>query len=162
MASTTLDFSSPAVHAAESRKDRKETCNQCRERKVRCDGRLPSCHNCQRLGFVCTSQSQADRRTSTSQTIEGVISRPQKLRGSKACLECRLQKTRCSGASPCSNCQRRGLKCAYPQLKRSFRQVSSAMSSSSAQIDPPAESTAESNNPPDSVVPPSSRPLPRR
>ena len=96
--------------------DRRQTCRQCRQRKVRCDGKLPFCHNCERLGFTCTFQARLDRGPDL------VIPIPGKLRGSRACVECRLQKTRCSGTSPqCNNCLRRGKSCVYPQLKRPIR-----------------------------------------
>ncbi|KAF4985185.1 hypothetical protein FDECE_16748, partial [Fusarium decemcellulare] len=43
---------------------------------------------------------------------------PPKCRGTKACLECRAMKVRCSGDTPrCSNCQRRNKQCTYSSSK---------------------------------------------
>lgn len=44
---------------------------------------------------------------------------PGRRRGTRACINCRLQKARCSGETPqCNNCQRRHLECHYPALRR--------------------------------------------
>ncbi|KAJ4316202.1 hypothetical protein N0V84_007984 [Fusarium piperis] len=43
---------------------------------------------------------------------------PPKCRGTRACLECRAMKVRCSGDTPrCSNCQRRNKQCTYSNSK---------------------------------------------
>ncbi|PYI11716.1 hypothetical protein BO78DRAFT_403104 [Aspergillus sclerotiicarbonarius CBS 121057] len=44
---------------------------------------------------------------------------PERCRGSRACINCRLQKSRCSGELPqCTNCQRRHGECQYPASGR--------------------------------------------
>lgn len=84
-------------------------------RQVRCDGAVPCCRTCERLRFQCSFQNDG------TQPVSGYTPRlPPKCRGTKACLECRAQKIRCSGDTPrCSNCQRRNRQCSYASSKGS-------------------------------------------
>ena len=78
--------------------------------KVRCNGQYPACSNCSRLDFECSFQLAAGQ----SAMIPHVFDPPRKYRGSRACLACRTQKTRCLGEMPvCSACQRRNRTCIY-------------------------------------------------
>lgn len=83
--------------------------------QVRCDGTVPCCRTCERLRFQCSFQNDG------TQPVSGYTPRlPPKCRGTKACLECRSQKIRCSGDTPrCSNCQRRNRQCNYASSKGS-------------------------------------------
>ncbi|KAF4990060.1 hypothetical protein FDECE_14510 [Fusarium decemcellulare] len=93
------------------------TCTQCRARKVpntqlfvRCDGGPNPCSNCERLNFACSF--------ATSESP----SRPERRRGTRACLQCRTQKSKCSGELPaCAACRSRDKTCVYPDLKRPSR-----------------------------------------
>ncbi|KAJ5167828.1 uncharacterized protein N7482_003422 [Penicillium canariense] len=76
-------------------------CFQCRFRKVRCDRRPGRCTNCERLDFSCSFQrDQAGPTTYLPDLRETVADRPERRRGSQACIECRRQKARCSGEFP--------------------------------------------------------------
>ena len=58
-------------------------------------------------------------------------------KGSRACAACATAKTRCTGETPCSRCQQRGVQCAYPDLVAETQTlVQNAMPSNDAmQID---------------------------
>ncbi|KAK6828889.1 hypothetical protein RU639_003372 [Aspergillus parasiticus] len=85
---------------------RHRTCQQCRLRKVRCDGRRGICGNCDRLQFACSFQNL----DSSSPALE----RPERLRARQACSRCHSLKVRCSGHLPaCIRCQKRGRECVY-------------------------------------------------
>ncbi|KAI1874707.1 hypothetical protein JX265_004915 [Neoarthrinium moseri] len=103
---------SPAPHIADSSK--RQTCLQCRVRKVRCDGRHKVCRNCERLDFECSFQQ------SPGQSAAQQGSRlPERRRRMQACLSCRSKKIRCLGELPeCSNCVKKGLGCAYPEPRK--------------------------------------------
>ncbi|KAJ5925487.1 hypothetical protein N7454_008126 [Penicillium verhagenii] len=89
------------------------SCFQCRCRKVRCDRRQDKCENCERLQFSCSFQKRVG--PVTLQAGPKAPGHPERRRGSQACIECRRQKSRCSGESPeCANCQRRQRRCHYP------------------------------------------------
>ncbi|KAI8324096.1 hypothetical protein GQ54DRAFT_252107, partial [Martensiomyces pterosporus] len=46
----------------------------------------------------------------------------QKRRLNQACLLCRRKKIRCDSSHPsCSNCQRRGIQCIYPEVRKRGR-----------------------------------------
>ncbi|CAI7609580.1 unnamed protein product [Penicillium pancosmium] len=96
-------------------------CFQCRCRKVRCDRRPGCCVNCERLDFACSFKKNTsiltNRRPSPKETVQN---RPERRRGTQACIECRRQKARCSGELPeCTNCHRRQRSCQYPQVNQS-------------------------------------------
>lgn len=119
----------------------KETCRQCRFRKVRCDGKHneKGCGDCERLKFDCsfvttagpqnvpaiqtTTSTYADSRSAANApppnptTVEAgrVVERR---RTSKACAYCRQQKVRCSGGTPCLACKKRGASCIYGTDRR--------------------------------------------
>ncbi|KAK7961751.1 uncharacterized protein PG986_002576 [Apiospora aurea] len=116
--------SSPASISNLSTK--RQTCLQCRIRKVRCDGQPATCNNCQRLGFDCSfSQTVVHSAAALSRARNGPatgLQLPGRRRRTKACVHCRTRKTRCLGESPeCSNCIRKGLVCTYPASSASNR-----------------------------------------
>ncbi|KAL6360732.1 hypothetical protein LRP88_06439 [Fusarium phalaenopsidis] len=89
----------------------KAACVQCRVRKVRCDGTVPRCRTCERLSFQCSFEQDGSHGQYAPRL-------PPKCRGTRACLECRAMKVRCSGDTPrCSNCQRRNKQCTYSNSK---------------------------------------------
>ncbi|KAL1869611.1 hypothetical protein Daus18300_005465 [Diaporthe australafricana] len=101
----------------------KETCKQCRFRKVRCDGTRgdKGCGDCDRLKFACSFVAPLPPPTPTS-TAEGepadhpspTSDRPvERRRTSKACIACRQHKVRCSGGTPCLACKKRVVTCVY-------------------------------------------------
>ncbi|KAK7408600.1 hypothetical protein QQX98_009248 [Neonectria punicea] len=118
----------------------KAACVQCRVRKVRCDGTVPRCRTCQRLQFQCSFEQDG------SQPVSQYAPRlPPKCRGTKACLECRSMKVRCSGETPqCSNCQRRNRECHYAGSKNSPPKTTAVASSSR---DGPAASDPTDSSP---------------
>lgn len=102
----------------------KETCRQCRFRKVRCDGKHgeKGCGDCERLKFACSFVTQPAPPTPTASTAdEGSADQPspasdrpvERRRTSKACAACRHQKVRCSGGTPCLACKKKGATCIY-------------------------------------------------
>lgn len=102
----------------------KETCRQCRFRKVRCDGIHgdKGCGDCERLKFACSFVTHPAPPTPTvSTTDEGSAEHPsptsdrpvERRRTSKACAACRHQKVRCSGGTPCLACKKKGVTCVY-------------------------------------------------
>ncbi|KAK7994429.1 hypothetical protein PG991_016017 [Apiospora marii] len=106
---------------------KRQTCLQCRIRKVRCDGHPTTCGNCQRLDFECSfGQTVVGSAAAISASQERVtgLQLPERRRRTKACVQCRARKTRCLGETPeCSNCVRKGLVCTYrtssaPEKKR--------------------------------------------
>ncbi|KAJ5722990.1 hypothetical protein N7488_001025 [Penicillium malachiteum] len=122
-------------------KEKKQTCLQCRKRKVRCDGEINGCSNCERLDFSCvfvssnnttpssTSISNADlflKNAPQECATGGATSRTkytigsiERRHGLRACRPCRASKSRCSGSLPtCRQCERRGLDCQYAPSRR--------------------------------------------
>ncbi|KAI1078763.1 hypothetical protein F5B20DRAFT_203051 [Whalleya microplaca] len=98
-----------------------QTCQPCRVRKVRCDGRRDVCQNCERLGFTCSFQDlgspNPDAESMTS------FSLPRR-RVRLACANCHSRKARCSGEHPkCARCQAQGIECVYKPTKRSAAAV---------------------------------------
>ncbi|ROW02508.1 hypothetical protein VMCG_06000 [Cytospora schulzeri] len=102
----------------------KETCRQCRFRKVRCDGihGEKGCGDCERLKFTCSFAAHPVPPTPTVPTAEeGTSDHPsptsdrpvERRRTSKACAACRHQKVRCSGGTPCLACKKKGVTCVY-------------------------------------------------
>ncbi|CAI6089183.1 unnamed protein product [Clonostachys chloroleuca] len=84
------------------------TCNQCRMRKiqVKCHRESSSggCLDCQRLSFDCSFVSNT---TTSNLALER--------KRNRACIECRSQKTKCSGDLPCCDgCKKRAKDCVYP------------------------------------------------
>lgn len=135
----------------------KETCKQCRFRKVRCDGKRgeKGCGDCDRLKFSCSFVTPLPPPTPTS-TTEGEPSdhpsptsdRPvERRRTSKACIACRQHKVRCSGGTPCLACKKRVVTCVYGTdgRRRSSRATTGAGSTAGTPTDsvfpPVAEST---------------------
>ncbi|KAF3763971.1 hypothetical protein M406DRAFT_51556, partial [Cryphonectria parasitica EP155] len=130
----------------------KETCKQCRFRKVRCDGRHgdKGCGDCERLKFACsfvvgepttptTVYGFADSSTSLPSPALEAGRIVERRRNSKACSNCRQQKVRCSGGAPCLACRKRCLPCVYGA---DGRRTSRAVTGSAAGT--PTESTFSS------------------
>ncbi|RAL03918.1 Zn(II)2Cys6 transcription factor [Aspergillus ibericus CBS 121593] len=93
-----------------------DPCSQCRSRKVRCDRKRHTCGHCERLKYPCSFQTEV-AVPSRPRTYEDDL--PERRRGSRAYINCRLQKSRCSGELPqCTNCQRRHRECQYPASGR--------------------------------------------
>lgn len=87
-------------------KKRQDICDTCRARKVRCDSSRPTCGNCERLGFACTTTGQFEQ--------VGRVSNHERRRARQACTNCHNLKARCSGQKPqCTRCLDRGLNCVY-------------------------------------------------
>ncbi|TPX14756.1 uncharacterized protein E0L32_005151 [Thyridium curvatum] len=108
----------------------KQTCRQCRSRKVRCDGNRDGCGHCSRLGFDCSFKAREtgaglhtpESRGSADHPETAESSRPPKRRVTRACVRCRQQKIRCTGTLPsCINCVRRNQQCQYAAPKRPLR-----------------------------------------
>ncbi|KAI0482845.1 hypothetical protein GGR56DRAFT_621837 [Xylariaceae sp. FL0804] len=110
-----------------------QTCHQCRVRKVRCDGGPSACANCERLKFACSfarprprpgpeAEPPASSPGGREEPSSSDLVDPGRRRATRACAECRVQKTKCSGEAPsCASCVRRGRPCAYPESKRPLR-----------------------------------------
>ncbi|KAE8153839.1 hypothetical protein BDV25DRAFT_15217 [Aspergillus avenaceus] len=61
--STSMDSSEPPVSAA---------CEQCRNRKVRCDRQLPQCSNCEKAGVMCEFPNRSKRVNPVKQLVKDV------------------------------------------------------------------------------------------
>lgn len=117
----------------------KETCRQCRFRKVRCDGKHGErgCGDCERLRFDCSFAAAAEPATPSAVQPAAAATRAESIgsslpspttteagrvverrRTSKACTHCRLQKVRCSGGASCTACKKKGLACVYGTDRR--------------------------------------------
>ena len=103
------------------------TCNTCRARHVRCDGRQSVCTNCERLGFPCSYEEKkspdelhVDVGDHAGDSGGGGVGIPRR-RVRQACSLCHAKKARCSGTLPkCDRCQVQGLDCVYRPNKRSL------------------------------------------
>ncbi|CRL20059.1 Fungal transcriptional regulatory protein, N-terminal [Penicillium camemberti] len=94
----------------------KQVCQQCRARKVGCDGRLSTCRNCERLGFQCSfTPPDESLRVAGARSGPSTDERPERLRGRSSCSQCRVRKVRCSNTHPqCANCIKYNRPCSYP------------------------------------------------
>ncbi|KAI1320510.1 hypothetical protein F5Y16DRAFT_83460 [Xylariaceae sp. FL0255] len=94
-----------------------QTCNTCRLRKVRCDGRRDICQNCERLGFTCSFQETGSPHPDTDSVTS--FSLPRR-RVRLACTSCHSRKARCTGETPkCARCVAQRIECIYRPTKRS-------------------------------------------
>ncbi|CAG7978436.1 unnamed protein product [Penicillium nalgiovense] len=73
-------------------------------------------HEAQHIGgqalqcSTCTREfTRSDTLRRHVQTVHGIAEPPPQIK--HACTHCRNQKTRCHGGPPCTNCQRRGIRC---------------------------------------------------
>lgn len=125
----------------------KETCRQCRFRKVRCDGKHgeKGCGDCERLKFTCSFVVVIDpadpttTQTTTTTADSSISSQPsptleagrvvERRRTGKACTHCRQQKVRCSGGAPCLSCKKKGTNCVYGTDRRRGSRVATSGSS---------------------------------
>ncbi|KAK9425290.1 putative Zn(2)-C6 fungal-type domain-containing protein [Seiridium unicorne] len=114
---TSIATASPAPSPAAtntSDSSKKQTCLQCRVRKVKCDGRQKTCQNCERLEFECSFQQSPGQPAAPY-----AAKLPERRRRMQACLACRSKKIRCLGELPeCSNCTKKGLVCSYPEPRK--------------------------------------------
>ncbi|KAJ6023671.1 Nitrate assimilation regulatory protein [Penicillium herquei] len=82
----------------------REICFQCRNRKVRCDGKKGGCENCQRLQFKCSFaedfKNAAYRPYDRSAQENGDLPVLAQLRPQGACALCYKKKTKCSMGFP--------------------------------------------------------------
>ncbi|KAI0748054.1 hypothetical protein C8Q80DRAFT_1169835 [Daedaleopsis nitida] len=86
-----------------------QTCAACRERKVRCDGNLPTCG-------PCTKARKPRECTYTVATAIAATPKGEYLKKGAACAPCRRKKKKCDANRPyCSTCQTAGKEreCAY-------------------------------------------------
>ncbi|RDW66779.1 hypothetical protein BP5796_09528 [Coleophoma crateriformis] len=101
-----------------------KTCDQCRTRKVRCDGRRNTCSNCDRLGFTCSFQAASLSHSEDARVVGQSQSQPLRCRVRQACVSCQALKARCSGDTPsCQRCQEKKIQCVYKTPKRSASQA---------------------------------------
>lgn len=97
------------MQPAKASKRSKDTCSECRARKVRCDSRRDVCGACERLNLSCSFQ-RADG---------DVEATPERRRARAACEACHALKARCTGEIPkCNRCRTKGISCIYPTSKR--------------------------------------------
>ncbi|KAI3397672.1 hypothetical protein diail_10441 [Diaporthe ilicicola] len=120
----------PAASAAKRRRTAppREGCTMCRLRKVKCSGKPVGngpCANCSRLELECSfvvadgsEQGKVSRvAPSRDRTEAGTVRK----RAQKACTECHLHKTKCSGDLPrCKRCEANDLECEYVASRRKF------------------------------------------
>lgn len=113
----------------------KETCRQCRFRKVRCDGRHgeKGCGDCERLKFDCSFTAGPTTPTAAADSVSSLPSPTtesgrvvERRRTSKACTYCRLQKIRCTGGTPCLSCKKKSVSCVYGTDRRRGSRVASS------------------------------------
>lgn len=113
----------------------KETCRQCRFRKVRCDGRHgeKGCGDCERLKFDCSFTAGPTTPTAAADSVSSLPSPTtesgrvvERRRTSKACTYCRLQKIRCTGGAPCLSCKKKSVSCVYGTDRRRGSRVASS------------------------------------
>ncbi|KAJ5772735.1 hypothetical protein N7457_007631 [Penicillium paradoxum] len=97
----------------------KQVCQECRARKVGCDGRLSTCSNCERLGFQCSFTRRGEPSVmANTRFVTKNVNRPRRLRGPNSCSQCRVRKVRCSNTHPqCANCVKHDRPCSYPPSK---------------------------------------------
>lgn len=113
----------------------KETCRQCRFRKVKCDGRHgdKGCGDCERLKFDCSFTAGPTTPTAAAHSATSLPSPTtesgrmvERRRTSKACTYCRLQKIRCTGGAPCLSCKKKAVSCVYGTDRRRGSRVASS------------------------------------
>jgi hypothetical protein len=102
--------------------------------KVKCDERPGGCTNCERLGLPCASyytrgQEQEPSDIARVENHAGLSKqnlttdsfRRKRERIYRACVECRMSKTKCNGVKPsCMRCQQRRIKCMYEKTPQSL------------------------------------------
>ncbi|KAJ0142973.1 Methyltransferase psoC [Fusarium oxysporum f. sp. albedinis] len=123
------------------------SCLVCRSRKVKCDGFIPSCQNCETLGVDCPGYKEAAGTKSrlegaTLETVYRASGVEKRRVGS--CEACRRAKGRCDKARPaCSRCLQRSLACRYPQRQRTSATSRSNVSEESPRSDEPRPDVAD-------------------
>ncbi|QKD60317.2 uncharacterized protein FOBCDRAFT_244058 [Fusarium oxysporum Fo47] len=115
--------------------------------KVKCDGFIPSCQNCETLGVDCPGYKVAAGTKSrlegaTLETVYRASGVEKRRVGS--CEACRRAKGRCDKARPaCSRCLQRSLACRYPQRQRPSATSRSNVSEESPRSDEPRPDVAD-------------------
>ncbi|EGU86910.1 hypothetical protein FOXB_02575 [Fusarium oxysporum f. sp. conglutinans Fo5176] len=115
--------------------------------KVKCDGSIPSCQNCETLGVDCPGYNVAAGTKSrlegaTLETVYRASGVEKRRVGS--CEACRKAKGRCDKARPaCSRCLQRSLACRYPQRQRPSATSRSNVSEESPRSDEPRPDVAD-------------------
>jgi len=104
-------------------------CNKCRAQKVRCDGGRPTCSNCAIRSSICSYDAVSSRSVPTD-PIKGYRSSTRYL--AVACDHCRVRKSRCDGARPCSICCSQSLVCTYGTVSSGPVSVGPSPASTSA------------------------------
>ena len=118
-------------------------CQECRLRKVRCDGRRDLCSNCERLGLACSFKGGE----SVDHTSDPVLERR---RVRLACAHCHSLKARCSGTLPrCQRCRSKNIDCVYASSKRVTASASvRSLSDRASTATPDRVSTSQQNSTP--------------
>lgn len=73
-------------------------CIACREKKIQCDRKAPSCGVCEKRSINCNYPASQNRY---------LVSRE------KSCAHCQRRRMRCDRQRPCGGCQKSGLACEY-------------------------------------------------
>ncbi|KAF2112241.1 fungal-specific transcription factor domain-containing protein [Lophiotrema nucula] len=113
-----MDTRPVADEPATRRRRPANACSTCRARKVRCDGRLGGCLNCERLELTCVPSSSTREVTPSSIVRQdnhnfSLAAGSKRKRSYRSCLSCRTSKIKCSGDKPCSRCRKRSATCEY-------------------------------------------------
>jgi hypothetical protein len=90
----------------------RQSCLQCRARKVRCDRADICCGSCRRLSYACSFSGTRDVSESSLPDEELTQAGTKRRRTRIACDNCRNVKAKCTGGLPCHRCQARGYECA--------------------------------------------------
>lgn len=127
-------ISSSSCEGCETYQKPRLSCKPCRARKVKCDRVEPSCAPCTRLGLPCSYGNgldpilTTDVRDPSDMTQAGTKRR----RTRRACVTCRLMKSKCTGGDPCERCLARGVRCERRSDGNSFQIQSSAQFANSS------------------------------
>jgi Zn(2)-Cys(6) binuclear cluster domain-containing protein len=78
-------------------------CLTCRQKKINCDRRSPSCSRCTKNGLDCLYPATNSRY---------IVSRE------RSCKECRRRRIKCDRKRPCSSCAIPGVDCVYVAVER--------------------------------------------
>lgn len=107
------------MQAKEPKRRSRSGCLTCRARRVKCDRSFGICGNCSRLQEVCRRGNgpvhtvELTAETLSTLTKAGTARR----RTIKSCLECRMQKRKCSGGQPaCNRCAHKSIQCTYDNI----------------------------------------------
>lgn len=83
--------------------------------QVKCDRRVPTCRNCDRLRITCPGYANLSREELQASVESVYRASGVERRRTGACEECRRIKSRCSRTRPvCHRCAQKKLECRYP------------------------------------------------